>query len=968
MVIEVLGPVTVRCADALDGTVDSTADGTVDIGSPRHREVLAALVVDVGRVVPAESLLERVWGDGARGATPANLYAVVSRLRSRLRERVPEVTISTVAPGYRLDTPAGAVDARRFEDGVARARDRLEAGDLEAAHRQVTAALALWRGEAYADIPQPFAEAEAARLEGRRLAALELEAGLDLALGRHAAVAERLPALVAAHPLRETFHAQLVLALYRCGRQGEALGAYARAREVLADELGVDPGPDLQRLHHQVLTQDPGLDHPDRAATTAGAPGPRPQPGATPASVAWPGASPSDLVGRHREVEYVVSLLLESSRRLLTLTGVGGVGKTRLAQAVARAAAPDFPDGVVVVPLAALTEAAAVLPAVARSCGLPTVDGEDPTAALTEHLRPLHTLVVLDNAEHLLDVGPSVSALVAACPGLTVLVTSRVPLRVRGESQFQVQPLGLPAAGAADPAEVGRSDAVRLFLDRADAVRPGYVLDAANAADVGALCRRLGGIPLALELVAARSRLCAPAVLLTRLDEVMTAAGARDLPPRQRTMRATIDWSHDLLEPEEQRLLRRLSVFSGGFTLEAAQEVWAAGREDAPPLLPVLEALVDHSLVLTDLDTPGTRFRMLEPIVQYAASRLGGDEERVARLAHLHHFLALAERTEPDYRSSATVEALALTETEHGNLVGALEWATTHGHADLAGRIGWAIWLYWWLRGRPGEGRHLMEGVLAQDLPDDVRVRAFAVLGAMAFAQGDLEGARCWTEGRALAAATGDTAGEAHCVAGEGLIALAQGDLETADRTLQEAVPLCDDEAVGRWLWTLTHVWRATVVLLQGAPEQALPLLDVALRSARARQDRLAVYITLFTAAQVSTAAGEHGRARTQLEEGVRLSLDTGDMANLAYFLEALAVVEHEEARHDRVGVLHGAAQRLRETASANVYGYYQPDQDRLAQVLADSAGARGDDWAADLARGRRLSLRQVVDFATPGA
>ena len=499
-----------------------------------------------------------------------------------------------------------------------------------------------------------------------------------------------------------------------------------------------------------------------------------------------------------------------------------------------------------------------MLPAVARSLGLPTVDGEDPTGALTEHLRPLRMLVVLDNAEHLLDAGPSVAALVAACPGLTVLATSRVPLRVRGESQFQVQPLGLPAAGAADPAEVGRSDAVRLFLDRADAVRPGYVLDAANAADVGALCRRLGGIPLALELVAARSRLCAPAVLLARLDEVMAAAGARDLPPRQRTMRATIDWSHDLLEPEEQRLLRRLSVFSGGFTLEAAQEVWSAGREDAPPLLPVLEALVDHSLVLTDLDTPGTRFRMLEPILQYAATRLTGDEERITRQAHLHHFLRLAERTEPDYRSSATVEALALTETEHGNLVGALEWATTHGHADLAGRIGWAIWLYWWLRGRPGEGRHLMEGVLAQDLPDDVRVRAFAVLGAMAFAQGDLEAARCWTEGRALAAATGDTAGQAHCVAGEGLIALAQGDLETADRTLQEAVPLCDDEAVGRWLWTLTHVWRATVALLQGAPEQALPLLDVALRSARARQDRLAVYITLFTAAQVSTAAGEH--------------------------------------------------------------------------------------------------------------
>jgi predicted ATPase/DNA-binding SARP family transcriptional activator len=952
-VIEVLGPLQVRRDQ--DGEV-------VDVGSPRHREVLAALVVDAGRVVSTDSLLERVWGDVGRGASTSNLHAVISRLRGRVAQAELDVGISTVSPGYRLDA-GDAVDAVRFQQLLADARTAYDVGDVPGARSGLDAALALWRGPAYADIRLPFAEVEAARLDGQRLAAWELSIEVDLDLGRLGPALDRLPALVAEQPLREAFRRLQMLALYRSGRQAEALEVYAGLRELLAEELGIDPGPELQELHQRMLEQDRGL----RGTTAAPS---RATPAVpTAAAPLWHSevVVPADeLVGRARDVERLRDLLAGSTQRLVTVTGVGGVGKTRLAYAVAEASRDAFPDGVALVSLAPVSDPDLVLPAIGRAVGLTAVEGLDPLDAVAAHLRARRVLVVLDNLEHLLDAAPGVARLVALCPRLSVLVTSRTTLRVRGELHHQLAPLALPGESETDPAVIAGSAAVELFVDRARGAQPGLVLDTTTAEAVAGICRRLAGIPLAIELAAARANLMPPDAILEHLDRVMAGAGARDLPARQRTMRAAIDWSHRLLEPDQQAMLRRLAVFSGGFTLEAVEAVMP-DRSGGPDALGLLEELVAHSLVVRDTDQSGAlRFRLLEPVAQFAADLLEGEEERAARDAHLQHFLRLAEETEPAYRGAGTIEALAVTHREHANLVAAVEWALASDQGDLAGRMTWAMWLFWWLRGHLLEGRRLTQGVLEQEVSGPVRVRAHAVHAAMTFAQGDTALARHWCMGVVLARRIGDLEGEAHNLAGEGLIALAEGHLDEAEVRFVEAVRLTEECGLGgEWLWTLAHVWQATVRLLLGFPEQAEPLLAAALAAARRREDPLAIYITLFTSVQVATSAGDLATARAQLEEGIALSIDTGDMANLAYFLEALAVVESQEQGHERVALLHGAATRLRDTVGANVYGYYQPDEHLLADALAASRAHLATSYADVVARGRALGLSGIVALAT---
>ncbi|WP_210651060.1 BTAD domain-containing putative transcriptional regulator [Nocardioides sp. SYSU D00065] len=953
--IEVLGPLQVSS----DGEV-------VDVGSPRHREVLAALVVDCGRVVSSDSLLERVWGDVGRGASPSNLHAVISRLRGRLAAAGLGVGISTVSPGYRLDAD-GAVDAVRFQELLDGGREAHASGDLGKAQLLLEESLGLWRGPAYADIRLPFAEVESARLEGQRLAACELLVDVDLALGRLDAALDRLPALVAEHPLREAFRRQQMLALYRSGRQAEALAVYADLRELLADELGIDPGPQLQELHHQVLTQDSGLDAPPAPPVTPPAAGP-----ARAAEPLWHSdvVVPADgLVGRQHDVEHLSELLAGSGQRLVTVTGIGGVGKTRLAHAVAEASRGAFADGVVVVSLAPVTDPDLVLPAIGRAAGLAAVEGLDPLEAVVAQLRSRHLLVVVDNLEHLLDAAPALARLVASCPRLSLLVTSRTTLRVRGELQYQLPPLELPAEDETDPDVLGASAAVALFVDRARGVQPGLVLDGTTATAVAGICRRLAGIPLAIELAAARSHLMPPALILEHLDRVMAQAGARDLPVRQRTMRAALDWSHQLLGPEQQAVLRRLAVFSGGFTLDAVEAVLGEDP-NRPDALAVLEELVAHSLVLRDADHPDVlRFRLLEPVAQFVGDLLVGEERRAAQDAHLRHFLALAEATEPSFRGPGTAEALALTQREHANLVAAAEWALTSGQGDLAGRLTWAIWLFWWLRGHFLEGRRLTQGVVEQDVSGPVAVRAHAVLGALTFAQGDMRLARNFCRAAELGREIGDLEGEAHGVAGEGLIALAEGSVDEAEVRFVEAVRLTEACGLGgEWLWTLAHVWRATVRLLVGFPDQAEPLLTAALAAARRRNDPLATYVALFTSVQVATASGDVVRARAQIDEGVSLSVETGDMANLAYFLEALAVVESQQGAHARVAALHGAAERLRETVGADVYGYYQPDERLLADALAAARDGLAASYDDEVARGRALGLAEVVALARSGA
>ena len=603
------------------GPVQVLHDGQpVDIGSPRHREVLAALVVDAGRVVSTDALLERVWGEGARGADdgqPARRHLPAARAVARGRRARRD---RDRPPGYRLDAagrrgrapassraaPAPARPSRR--ETSPEARRALDRGARAVARRGVRRHRPPLRG----------GRGRAARRPAARPPTSSPRRSTSPSAATRTCC-EQLPTLVAEHPLRETFRRQLMLALFRAGRQAEALDVYADVRAVLVDELGVDPGPELQALHQRILEQDPG---PARHRAHAG---PRRRP--APARVAreWHSevvVPPNALLGREREVEYLVGLLADATQRLVTVTGVGGVGKTRLAYAVASAARDHFRDGVAIVSLAPLADPAMVLPAIGRATGLSAVEGLGPgcrgdrppahprgaagarqrraPAGRRRRAEPAGGLLPgRDRAGHQPDAR---SACAVSCS--TSSRRSRSPTRRRPT-----------------PAALAGSAAVALFVERArDARRRPSSSTTRNAAAVGAICRRLSGIPLALELAAARSRLLTPAAMLARLDEVMAAAGARDLPPRQRTMRAALDWSYQLLDarraaavPDAVGVQRRLHPRGRGGGGGARRGCSRA-----------LDGLVEHSLVQLDRDHPeATRFRMLEPVLQFAGSLLG---------------------------------------------------------------------------------------------------------------------------------------------------------------------------------------------------------------------------------------------------------------------------------------------------------------------------------------------------------
>ena len=676
------------------------------------------------------------------------------------------------------------------------------------------------------------------------------------------------------------------------------------------------------------------------------------------------------LVGRDAELTTLVRLLTSEDQRLVTLTGTGGVGKTRLATAVAAELDASFPDGTTVVPLASLSDPSGIVAAIARAVGCPTVEGPDAERLLAEHLAPLRMLLVLDNLEHLLTAAESIADLVGACPRLVVLVTSRAPLRVRGETEHPLSPLAVPAVTPTDLETLSAVPAVAVFADRARAVAPSFSVTAANAPAVAGLCRRLAGIPLALELAAARVRFLNPQALLARLDDAMARAGGPDLPERQRTMRATFDWSYELLDVHEQGLFRLLSVFVGGCTLEAVEQV-AEAVGSPEPVLSLLEVLVEHSLVVVGSDHEGApRFSLLEPAAQYARSKQTPEEARAARDAHAAVFLAFAEQAAPEYQRADQVIWLDRAEREDANLTAAITWSLSTGDADTAGRLGWELWLFWWSRGRMGSGRRLMEEALQLPQSADVRWKTLNTAACMAFAQGDLEmsGTR-WTAARELALRGGDPLSVAQSTAGVGLVRLALGDLVGAEDLLRSAQPGLEDMGPhGDWLASLVQVWLGTVQMLSGRLADAAESMSRGLELARRRGDRLTAYIALYNLSQLAVGLGALSTAREQLHEGVRLTQETGDLANLGYLLEALAVVESDSGDAHRVAVLLGAAEAVREAAGRWVYGYYKPDAALRDEAAATALAALGEEVYGDaLDTGRGMSYDDAVAYVLTG-
>ncbi|MFY7064524.1 BTAD domain-containing putative transcriptional regulator [Nocardiopsis changdeensis] len=677
-----------------------TDEGTpVRVPEVKVRTLLTALLMEPGRVVSTDRLAHHLWGE-APPADPTNtLQTKVSQLRRALERAEPggRGLVVRRPPGYALEVAADGVDAGRFSALVERAR---ATADPRARAALLSEALDLWRGPAFADLPDTgSADAAAVRWEELRLTAVEDLARARLEVGEHAPAAEGLAEQVREHPLRERLRALHMLALYRSGRPAEALSSYADLRERLAGELGADPGPEVAELHLRILDQDPGLAGP-AAALPPGRGGDLPVP-------------PTALVGRAAELGRVTGLV--DRHRLVTLTGPGGVGKTRLALAVAEARSADHPDGVWLVELAGLRperESGAGPDAVAEEVGAVLglrgrgTSETDPVARLCDALSARRALLLLDNCEHVVEsAAGTVAALLRAAPGLRILATTREPLSVDGEVLESVDPLDLPGTGDGPDAAL-ESDAVRLFAERAAAAAPGFRLTDDNAAAVVTLCRRLDGIPLALELAAARIRTLGAHGLLERIDDRfrLLAGRRRDAPARQRTLRAVIDWSWDLASEAERAVLRRLSVHAEGCTLEAAEAVCAGPGVAAEDVLDLLERLVERSLVVAVPDPDRPRFRLLETVGDYAAERLVEAGERdAARRAHAAYYTALAERADPHLTGRGQGRRLLLLDAETANLRAALHHSLELGDTETALRLALADTWHLFLRGRFGE-------------------------------------------------------------------------------------------------------------------------------------------------------------------------------------------------------------------------------------------------------------------------
>jgi predicted ATPase/DNA-binding SARP family transcriptional activator len=691
-------------------------DGTpVAVGGPRSRALLALLLLDPGQIVGVQRLIDGLYGENPPSGAANALQSQVSRLRRGLRGDTGSGDLVEFHPaGYRLAVDPDDVDAHRFVR-LARAGQRaLTGGDHARAAASLREALGLWRGPALADVADaPFAAAQAARLDELRVTAVEDRAEAELALGGHRTVVAELQDLVAAHPLRERPRAQLMRALYGSGRQAEALAVYEEARQTLAEELGADPSAELAAVHVAILRADPSLTAPAAPSPTVPAPG---------TSTTTVPTLLTSFVGREAELRRISTLLGET--RLVTLVGPGGAGKTRLAIEAGRRAqdAGRAAGEICFVDLAPLGDGAEVPQAVLGALGLreigllPGTAGEpDPVTRLVAALADRRMLLILDNCEHVIENAARLShRLLGACPELRVLATSREALGITGETLRPLPPLTFPAAGT--PAgETLRYPAVRLFADRAAAVRPNFAVDAGNADAVLRICGALDGLPLAIELAAARLRSLPIEDVAARLDDRfrLLSRGDRTAAPRHQTLRAVVEWSWDLLGDAERLLARRLTVFAGGVTFDAAVRVCRLPANEVDELL---ADLADKSLVQRD----GDRYRMLDTVRVFCAERLAaaGEEERLHR-AHAEYVLDLAETASPYLLRAEQVEWLARLTTEHGNLHAALRWAV-RGDPPLALRLLGALSWYWWLRGLRGETAPLATELLdvLGDLPD----------------------------------------------------------------------------------------------------------------------------------------------------------------------------------------------------------------------------------------------------------
>ncbi|WP_250005519.1 BTAD domain-containing putative transcriptional regulator [Actinoplanes sp. M2I2] len=822
MQIRVLGPFEVR-----------TDDGNLaDVPGARLRGLLVALALEAGRVVPKATLVDWIWGE----RPPADATNSLHRLVSRLRKALPAGVVEGHPAGYRLAVDPDSVDAVRFGRLVA--------------DRSVREALALWRGAALQDVgltDSPAFDAAVTRWEEQRLAAQEdsFEAG---------AGPEAIPGLtelVAAHPLRERFVAALMRALAAAGRGSEALRLYHRTKEALAEELGVDPSPELSALHVALLRGEGARPEAARRTNLR--------------------AELTSYVGKDADVAAVRELV--AGHRLTTLIGPGGTGKTRLATETGRTLADRQPDGVWLVELAPVGAGGDVAQATIAALGLrDTLLGGAPEADLTERLvaaiRDRAALLILDNCEHVIEAAAAFAhRLLGECRRMRILATSREPLGITGEALWPVEPLG-------------SAPAVRLLRERAGAVRPDLADDPRTSATMARVCQALDGMPLAIELAAARLRTMTLDQLAHRLDDRfrLLTGGSRTALPHHRTLRAVIDWSWELLPDAERRVLRRLSVFAGGATLEAAERVCAGPGVEAGDVLDRLTSLAEKSLLVTD-GNGAPRYRMLGTIKEYAEQRLAeAGETGQTRRAHLAWFTELAETAEPHLRRAEQRDWLAVLQADHDNLVAAMRRALAAGEAQAAMRLAAGAGWYWWLAGHKAEGLELITAATRTpgEVTDEVRASVYALaVHFVSSGRGDENLAAEWIHQAYEVSRRSPVRGP-----WAGLVEALERMLRAPAEMVSAWEPLLDE--TDPWIRALArlHLGKARIILGRDVRE-AESHLETGLAEFRALGERFGIWFALTELAERVATRGDLAGACDLLDEAVTAVTEVGSVEDV---------------------------------------------------------------------------------------
>ncbi|MFG1707811.1 BTAD domain-containing putative transcriptional regulator [Nonomuraea sp. M3C6] len=968
----------------------TAAGKPVPVPETKVRALLADLLAHQGKPVSADRLIDDLWGADLPANPTSTLQLKVSRLRHALEqaEAGGGELVATHPPGYLLRIDPGAMDADRFAELASRAQ---EVEDPRTRAALLADALALWRGPAFADFSEEdFARPAAHRLEEQRLAAVETQAEARLELGEYDLLVGELGDLVARYPLRERLRGVQMRALYRAGRQSDALAGYGELRERLAEELGLDPCPELVALHQAILEQDPALSPPLSPVALPRTNLPAPLTG---------------LVGRAQAVDDVRSLL--GTARLVTLTGPGGVGKTRLALETAGRMAEDYPDGVWLVDLTGhgegesecikpddppqgVEELSRIISAVLgfrddTSDGLPLASSE----LLIDLLRTRRLLLVLDDCEHVIEPAAKLAErLLRMVPGLRILATSQEPLAVSGEAIWPVPALALPDPSAgSDPAVLAQAGAVQLFVQRTAAALPHFTLDAGNAADVAELCRRLDGIPLALELAATRVPALGLHELVRRLDDRFRtlATGRRGAPARQQTLRAMIDWSWDLLSTSERIVLRRLAIQGGGCTLPAAEAVCSGDGMSAEDVLAVLARLVDRSLVVMTENADGPRYHLLETVADYGRERLreAGELDSVRQRFH-HYYLTLVKRAEPHLRGHDQREWLDRLGREGGNWCGVLDGMVRRGDRtgafELVTTLAWSLYLlgqlglacnsFWralaaggdvpaslqataraWRAGMwllvEGHGDNQARTCVAEQAFEDIedpreRARAQWFLGfALYTSLSDLAASEELVN-RALATfrEIGDRWGTAAALSTAAHQAMVRGNLQSLRQYGEQSAQLFR-ELGDRWGQLQTIRPLAYLAEVLGDYEQATRLQRDGLRMAEELRFWPDVAERLMGLGRIALLTRDFAQARELHERCERLSAERNHKRGEIYAKAGLALIARREGELDRAEeLLNGLLEWHRHVAFAAGDAFYLAELGFVAEQRGDAETA----------------------------